>query len=64
MVMEGDAEEYWTVEGVYNFQTGAENTGANTYSSNKEVGIHRESTYALGIWDITRVGRMEFLPRN
>jgi len=64
MVMEDGAEEYWTVEGVYNFQTGAENTGENTYSSNKEVGIHRESTYGLGIWDITRVGRMEFLPRN
>jgi len=61
MVMEDGGDEYYTVSNVYDFNKGAENTGANTYSQNKHCSIYRESTYGLAIWDITRVGRIEYL---
>jgi len=62
MVMQDGVEEYFTVSNVYDFQTGAIKDGSNAYSNNKEVGIYRGTSGSLGVWDVTRVGRLEFNP--
>lgn len=61
-VMQDGVEAYWTVSNVYNFETGAETAGANVYSNNKELGIYRETSGGLCVWDVTRVGRIEYTP--
>lgn len=61
-VMQDGVEGYWSVSNVYDFETGVEKTGANVYSNNKEAGIYRETSGGLCIWDITRVGRIEYAP--
>lgn len=62
MVMQDGVESYFTVSNVYDFETGAEKSGANVYSNNKELGIYRENSGSLGIWDVSRIGRLEFDP--
>lgn len=59
MVMQDGVEAYWTVCNVYDFETGAEKTGTNVYSNNKECGVYREISGDLCIWDVTRVGRIQ-----
>lgn len=61
-VMQDGVEGYWHVSNVYDFETGVEKSGRNTYSNNKELGIYRETSGGLCIWDITRVGRIEYAP--
>lgn len=62
MVMQDDVEEFYTVCNVYNFETGAENTGANVYSNNKECGIYRAMSGSLNAWDTSRIARIEMIP--
>lgn len=60
-VMQGGAEYYFSVANACNFG-GHKVDGSNAYSNNKELGIYREMSGALGVWDATRVGRLEFNP--
>jgi hypothetical protein len=61
-VMQDGVESYFHVSNVYDFETGAERNGGNTYSNNKELGIYRETSGGLCVWDVTRVGRIEYAP--
>ena len=61
-IEQGGVESYFTVSNVYDFNTGAIKDGSNAYSNNKELGIYREMSGALGIWDTDRVGRIDFDP--
>lgn len=62
MVMQDGVESYFTVSNVYDFATGAKTDGSNAYSNNKELGIYRETSGGLCIWDISRVGRVAYEP--
>lgn len=62
MVMQDGVESYYSVSNVYNFETGAIKDGSNAYSNNKELGIYREMSGSLCVWDVTRVGRIAFVP--
>lgn len=62
MVMQDGVESYFTVSNVYNFETGAEKSGGNVYSPSKELGIYKEMSGSLNIWDVSRVGRIEVNP--
>jgi len=61
-VMEDGKEEYYHVSNVYNFQTGSIKDGGNARSNSKELGVYREISGGLCIWDIGRVGRIAFNP--
>lgn len=61
-VMQNGVEAYWSVSGVYDFMTGAEKSGNNTHTNSKELGIYRETSGGLCIWDVSRVGRIEYAP--
>ena len=50
-VMQDGVESYFSVSNVYNFETGAVTDGSNTYSNNKELGIYRETSGGLCVWD-------------
>lgn len=62
MVMQDGVEEYYTVCNVYDFETGAEKSGGNTFGNSKECGIYRAMSGSLCIWDASRIGRIEFNP--
>lgn len=62
MVMQDGVEGYWTVCNVYDFEKGVKTDGSNAFSNNKMCGIYRETSGSLGIWDTTRIGRMEYAP--
>lgn len=62
MVMQDGVEEYYHVGNVYDIRTGATNDGSNTYGSNKEYGIYRTLAGSLCVWDVSRVGRIEYNP--
>ena len=59
-VIEDGVEEYYSVSNVYDFKTGAIKDGSNARSNSKELGIYRALSGGLAIWDISRVGRVEF----
>lgn len=61
-VMQDGVEGYWQVSNVYDFVKGVERSGGNVYSNNKELGLYRETSGGLGVWDVTRVGRVEYAP--
>lgn len=62
MVMQDGVEEYYTVSNVYDFRTGAKIDGSNAYSNNKNCGIYRTLAGSLTVWDVSRVGRIEYNP--
>jgi len=62
MVMQDGVESYFTVSNAYDFNTGAIKDGSNAYSNSKELGIYRELSGSLCVWDVSRVGRIEFRP--
>lgn len=62
MVMQGGVEEYYTVSNVYDFNTGAEKSGGNVSNNSTDTGIYRTLAGSIGIWDTSRVGRIEFNP--
>ena len=62
MVMQDGVESYFTVSNVYDFETGAIKDGGNAYNNSKELGIYREMSGSLCVWDVTRVGRIAFVP--
>jgi hypothetical protein len=62
MVMQDGVEEYFMVSNVYDLRTGAITDGSNAYSNNKEGGIYRTVAGSLCIWDVSRVGRIEYNP--
>ena len=55
-------ESYYTVSNVYDFETGAEKSGGNVYAENKKAEIVREMSGSLCVWDVSRVGRIEYVP--
>jgi hypothetical protein len=61
-VQQDGVESYFTVSNVYNFETGAVTDGSTVALPSKEVGIYRELSRSLCIWDVTRVGRLEYNP--
>lgn len=62
MVYQDQVEEYSRVKGLYNFETGAINDGSYADSSSKELEIRRACSGSLGIFDVSRIGRIEFVP--
>ncbi len=62
MVAQDGMELYYHTSNVYDFYTGAKKNGENAYNNNKKVGIYRECSGGLCIWDISRVGRIEYAP--
>lgn len=62
MVMQDGVESYFTVCNVYDFQTGAKKDGSNASGHSKECGVYRELSGSLCVWDVTRVGRIAFVP--
>ena len=62
MVVQDGVEAYWTKCNVYDFETGAEKAGGNTFGNSKECGIYREISGSLCVWDVSRVGRLEYSP--
>ena len=60
--MQDGVDSYFTVSNVYDFNTGAITDGSNARSNNKELGIYREMSRALVVWDVSRIGRLEYLP--
>lgn len=62
MVMQDGVESYFTVSNVYDFETGAIKDGGNAYGHNKELGVYRELSGSLCVWDVTRIGRIAFIP--
>jgi hypothetical protein len=59
-VMQDGVESYFSVSNVYDFQSGAKKDGSNAYSNSKELGLYRETSGGLCIWDTTRIGRIEY----
>jgi hypothetical protein len=62
MVMQDGVEEYYSVSNVYDIFTGAITDGSNARSNNKMAGIYRTVAGSLCIWDVSRVGRIEYNP--
>ena len=62
MIMQDEVEEFYMVSNVYDLETGAIKNGGNAYGNNKECGIYRALSGSLGIWDVSRVGRIAFNP--
>jgi hypothetical protein len=62
MVYQDGVEEYTRQQGLYDFQTGAINDGSVVNSSSKEIEIRRATSGSLGIFDVSRIGRIEFIP--
>ena len=61
-VQEGGVESYYTVSNIYDPVTGAITDGSNAYSNNKKMGMYREMSGGLCVWDTERIGRVEFDP--
>ncbi len=62
MIMQDGVESYFTISNVYDFETGAEKSGGNVYAHNKTGSIYREMSGSLCVWDVSRVGRIEYTP--
>jgi hypothetical protein len=62
MVYQDGVERYSSFSNVYNFETGAIKDGSNSFGLSKELGIYRECSGSLGIFDVSRIGRIEFVP--
>lgn len=62
MVMQDGVDAYWHVSNVYDFGTGAIKDGGNAYSNNKDLGIYREMSGGLAVWDVSRIGRISYNP--
>lgn len=60
-VKQEGVESYFTVSNVYDFETGAVKDGSNVPTNSKELGIYRETSGALCVWDVTRVGSIVFV---
>lgn len=59
MVYQDGVESFYTVSNVYDFTTGAEKSGGNVSSNSKELGIYREMSGSLCVWDTSRIGRVQ-----
>jgi len=62
MVMQDGVESYFTISNVYDFETGAEKSGGQVYNFNKDASINREMSGSLCVWDVSRIGRIEYTP--
>ena len=60
--MQDGVEEYYTVSNVYDFRTGAIKDGSNAHGHSKECGIYRTLAGSICVWDVSRVGRIEYNP--
>jgi hypothetical protein len=61
MVMQDGVEEYYQVGGVYDIRTGAPIYGSVRPTNSKRVGIYRTVAGSLCVWDVSRVGRIEWV---
>lgn len=62
MVMQDGVEEYYQVGGVYDIRTGAPTDGSVRPTHSKKVSIHRTCAGSLCVWDVSRIGRIEWNP--
>ncbi len=62
MVMQDGVEEMYQIGNVYRFDTGAIDDGSNAYGNNKELGLYRAMSGSLGVWDVSRIGRIVLNP--
>lgn len=62
MVYQDGVESYYSFSNVYDFDKGAIKDGSNARGTSKELGIYRECSGSLGIFDVSRIGRIEFVP--
>lgn len=60
MVMQDGVESYWRKIGVVDPDQGVVSDGSKIYSNDKGYGVYREMSGSLGIWDVTRIGRINF----
>ena len=60
-IMQDGVELYVHLEGTYSFENGAIADGSARQSSSKELEILRETSGALGVFDTSRIGRMEYV---
>ena len=61
MAVQDGVESFYSVSNVYDFATGAIKDGSNAYSNNKELGLYNEISGGLCVFDVSRVGRMEYV---
>lgn len=62
MVMEDNLDYYFSVSNAIDFKRGVVKSGENVYRFGKNLTIHREMSGSLGIWDVSAVGRIEWIP--
>jgi hypothetical protein len=62
MAIQDGVESFYSVSNVYDFSTGAIKDGSNAYSNNKELGLYCEKSGGLAVFDVSRTGRMEYVP--
>lgn len=62
MVAQDGMEIYYHTSNVYDFVTGAKKSGETVASNNKKVGIYRECSAGLCVWDVTRIGKIAYSP--
>lgn len=62
MVMQDGVEEYYSVCNRYDIRTGAITDGSNAYGNQSRCGVYRTIGGSLAVWDISRVGRIEYNP--
>lgn len=61
-VMQEGVEGYWHSSQVYNFETGVITDGSNAYGNSKELGVYRETSGSLCVWDTSRIGAIVYVP--
>lgn len=61
MVWEEAYEEYYFSSNVYDIYTGAKKNGENVAVVDKQAGIYRGSSYALAVWDTSRIMSMPYI---
>lgn len=52
MVAQDGVEGYWHTSNVYDFYNGVKTNGENVYNNNKKLGIYRECSGGLCVWDL------------
>jgi hypothetical protein len=64
MVVQEGVEEYYSVFSVVNPKTGTVKDGSNVFSNNKRAGIYRTLGGSLAVWDVSAVGRIEWVTNS
>jgi hypothetical protein len=64
MVVQEGVEEYYSVFSVVDPKTGTVKDGSNVFTNNKRAGIYRTLGGSLAVWDVSAVGRIEWVIDN